>query len=83
MHHTWDPKFRSGTKGYDYDTLPIKFPATTISQARGRGEFLEKEGKSLYKMVLEVMFQKNIVIELLFRNSCKEEGHNLLILKSN
>jgi hypothetical protein len=24
MHHTWGPKFRGGTKVYDYHTLPIK-----------------------------------------------------------
>jgi hypothetical protein len=48
MHHTWGPKFRSGTKGYDYDSLPNMLPtAPRHSQAKGRGEFLERsEGKA-------------------------------------
>jgi hypothetical protein len=53
------PKFRSGTKGYDHDPLPIRSPATTRNPKLVGGEsFTKGRGKSLYKMVLEVMFWK-------------------------
>jgi hypothetical protein len=33
-------------------------------------------------MALEVMFLENIVLNPLFHNSCKEEGHDLWILET-
>jgi hypothetical protein len=60
MHHTWGPKFRSGTKGYDFDTLPNKSPATIASEAqRGGGRVFKKgRGKTFVKWFLKIMFLK-------------------------
>jgi hypothetical protein len=60
MHHTWGPKFRSGSKVYDYDTLPIKSPTTTRNPKLVGGEsFTKGRGKAFVKWFWKSCFGKH------------------------
>jgi hypothetical protein len=55
MHHTWGPKFCSGTKGYDYNTQPNKLPAMArYPKLKGEGAFRNRE--KAFKMILKPLF---------------------------
>ena len=83
MHHTQGLRFRSGTIGYDYDTLPNKSPTTIrYPKLRGRGEFQKRRGKGLYKWFGSPLFLKNIVPNPLFCNLVKKKDTTLGVLKS-
>jgi hypothetical protein len=60
MHHTWGPKFRSDTKGYDHGPLPIKSLATTRNPKLVRGEsFMKGQGKAFVKWFWKSCFGKH------------------------
>jgi len=80
MHHTWGPRFHSGTIGYNRDTSPNRSPSTTRYPKLKEEEFLGK--RKAFVNSFENHFG-NIVLNPLFCKFCKEEGYNLWIFKIN